>query len=157
ERGAHLVQGRVGEDLDAHVEAVGVAALELAALDDVAAGLDDRSGDRVHDAGAVLAHEGHHVAAGGGGGGVSGRHGWSVGERRGECGARVRHGERHQVDGLVSAPTGTGGASMAAAGRRLDRGSLGGVLAVLVTSVLWGTTGTAATFAPEVGPLAIGA
>lgn len=46
---------------------------------------------------------------------------------------------------------------MAAAGRRLDRGSLGGVLAVLVTSVLWGTTGTAATFAPDVGPLAIGA
>ena len=46
---------------------------------------------------------------------------------------------------------------MAAAGRRLDRGSLGGVLAVLVTAVLWGTTGTAATFAPDVGPLAIGA
>ena len=46
---------------------------------------------------------------------------------------------------------------MAPANGRLDRGSLGGVLAVLVTSVLWGTTGTAATFAPEVGPLAIGA
>lgn len=32
-----------------------------------------------------------------------------------------------------------------------------GVLAILVTSVLWGTTGTAATFAPEASPLAIGA
>lgn len=33
----------------------------------------------------------------------------------------------------------------------------GGVIAVLVTSFLWGTTGTAATFASDVGPLAIGA
>ena len=32
-----------------------------------------------------------------------------------------------------------------------------GVFLVLVASLLWGTTGTAATFAPEVGPLAIGA
>lgn len=32
-----------------------------------------------------------------------------------------------------------------------------GVSAVLVTAVLWGTTGAAATFAPEAGPLAIGA
>ncbi|MFH8800789.1 DMT family transporter [Streptomyces sp. NPDC017936] len=32
-----------------------------------------------------------------------------------------------------------------------------GPLFVLVASVLWGTTGTAATFAPAVGPLAIGA
>lgn len=32
-----------------------------------------------------------------------------------------------------------------------------GVLAVLVTSLLWGTTGTAATFASDAGPLAIGA
>jgi DME family drug/metabolite transporter len=32
-----------------------------------------------------------------------------------------------------------------------------GSLCVLVASVLWGTTGTAATFAPDVGPLAIGA
>ncbi|MEX5257040.1 DMT family transporter [Kocuria arenosa] len=32
-----------------------------------------------------------------------------------------------------------------------------GVAAILVTSVLWGTTGTAATFAPGAGPLAIGA
>lgn len=31
-----------------------------------------------------------------------------------------------------------------------------GVAAILVTSVLWGTTGTAATLAPTVGPLAIG-
>ena len=34
---------------------------------------------------------------------------------------------------------------------------LQGILAVLIASLLWGTTGTAATFAPEVGPLAIGA
>lgn len=32
-----------------------------------------------------------------------------------------------------------------------------GTLCVLAASVLWGTTGTAATFAPGVGPLAIGA
>ncbi|WP_022918602.1 DMT family transporter [Ruania albidiflava] len=32
-----------------------------------------------------------------------------------------------------------------------------GVLAIIITAVLWGTTGTAATFAPEAGPLAIGA
>ncbi|WP_424861871.1 DMT family transporter [Streptomyces sp. MMS24-I29] len=36
-------------------------------------------------------------------------------------------------------------------------GAGAGALAVLVASVLWGTTGTAATFAPQVGPLAIGA
>ena len=32
-----------------------------------------------------------------------------------------------------------------------------GLLAIAATSLLWGTTGTAATFAPSVGPLAIGA
>ncbi len=32
-----------------------------------------------------------------------------------------------------------------------------GALAVILASVLWGTTGTAATFAPGVGPLAVGA
>lgn len=32
-----------------------------------------------------------------------------------------------------------------------------GALFVLIAAVLWGTTGTAATFAPDVGPLAIGA
>lgn len=32
-----------------------------------------------------------------------------------------------------------------------------GIVCVLVASFLWGTTGTAATFAPEVGPMAIGA
>lgn len=31
-----------------------------------------------------------------------------------------------------------------------------GVVAVVIISVLWGTTGTAATFAPDAGPLAIG-
>lgn len=34
---------------------------------------------------------------------------------------------------------------------------LQGIGAVLIASMLWGTTGTAATFAPGVGPLAIGA
>lgn len=33
----------------------------------------------------------------------------------------------------------------------------GGIAAILVTAFLWGTTGTAATFAPGAGPLAIGA
>lgn len=32
-----------------------------------------------------------------------------------------------------------------------------GILAVVFASVLWGSTGTAATFAPQVSPLAIGA
>ncbi|MFJ3670511.1 DMT family transporter [Streptomyces sp. NPDC090106] len=36
-------------------------------------------------------------------------------------------------------------------------GTLTGSVCVLLASVLWGTTGTAATFAPAVGPLAIGA
>ncbi|MFE2218965.1 DMT family transporter [Streptomyces canus] len=42
---------------------------------------------------------------------------------------------------------------------RVDRGRTAGIgaLCVLAASVLWGTTGTAATFAPDVGPLAIGA
>lgn len=35
-------------------------------------------------------------------------------------------------------------------------GHSAGILAVVVTSVLWGTTGTAATFAPAASPLAIG-
>lgn len=35
--------------------------------------------------------------------------------------------------------------------------SLWGALFVVAASILWGTTGTAATFAPEVSPLAIGA
>lgn len=39
----------------------------------------------------------------------------------------------------------------------MNRPRLVGVSAILVTSVLWGTTGTAATFAPDTGPLAIGA
>lgn len=37
------------------------------------------------------------------------------------------------------------------------RASLWGALFVVGASILWGTTGTAATFAPGVGPLAIGA
>ncbi len=37
------------------------------------------------------------------------------------------------------------------------RGTPGGIAAVLAAAVLWGTTGTAATFAPGAGPLAIGA
>lgn len=39
----------------------------------------------------------------------------------------------------------------------MNRPRIVGVAAILATSVLWGTTGTAATFAPEAGPLAIGA
>ena len=38
----------------------------------------------------------------------------------------------------------------------MNRGRLAGIAAITVTSVLWGTTGTAATFAPGAGPLAIG-
>ncbi|AGF73651.1 DMT family transporter [Corynebacterium halotolerans] len=37
------------------------------------------------------------------------------------------------------------------------RDRLLGIGAITITSLLWGTTGTAATFAPEAGPLAIGA
>jgi DME family drug/metabolite transporter len=44
----------------------------------------------------------------------------------------------------------------AGAGPR-GRGAAAGALFVVLASVLWGTTGTAATLAPEVGPLAIGA
>jgi len=39
----------------------------------------------------------------------------------------------------------------------MRQGRLAGLLAITVSSVVWGTTGTAATFAPGVGPLAIGA
>ncbi|MHA7262824.1 EamA family transporter [Arthrobacter sp. TMN-37] len=39
----------------------------------------------------------------------------------------------------------------------MSRGLSLGAGAILVTSFLWGTTGTAATFAPDAGPLAIGA
>ncbi|WGW13433.1 EamA family transporter [Saxibacter everestensis] len=39
----------------------------------------------------------------------------------------------------------------------MNQGRLAGVAAILTTSFLWGTTGTAATFAPDAGPLAIGA
>jgi DME family drug/metabolite transporter len=39
----------------------------------------------------------------------------------------------------------------------MSRGLPLGAAAILVTSFLWGTTGTAATFAPGAGPLAIGA
>lgn len=39
----------------------------------------------------------------------------------------------------------------------MSGGRLMGIGAITVTSLLWGTTGTAATFAPQAGPLAIGA
>lgn len=39
----------------------------------------------------------------------------------------------------------------------MSRGLSGPAVAILVTAFLWGTTGTAATFAPDAGPLAIGA
>ena len=41
--------------------------------------------------------------------------------------------------------------------RRPAKNSLAGMAAIMVTAILWGTTGTAATFAPEVGPIAMGA
>ncbi|MGV3069534.1 EamA family transporter, partial [Proteus mirabilis] len=34
---------------------------------------------------------------------------------------------------------------------------LGGIVGVLIAAILWGTTGTAATYAPGLSPLAIGA
>ena len=37
-----------------------------------------------------------------------------------------------------------------------SRQNLLGIAAITLTSILWGTTGTAATFAPDAGPLAIG-
>ncbi|WP_028659946.1 DMT family transporter [Nocardioides insulae] len=39
----------------------------------------------------------------------------------------------------------------------MTEGRIAGLTAILITSCLWGTTGTAATFAPAAGPLAIGA
>ena len=39
----------------------------------------------------------------------------------------------------------------------MKRRALPGIFAVLIAGFLWGTTGTAATFAPTVGPLAMGA
>ena len=62
----------------------------------------------------------------------------------------------------VTRPAAQGRVSHAGGGDwGLRRGAAGragwGALCVLAASVLWGTTGTAATFAPAVGPLAIGA
>lgn len=48
-------------------------------------------------------------------------------------------------------------ASTSAQGPSVTSGTALGILAVLLTAVLWGTTGTAATFAPKVSPVAIGA
>ncbi|MBP2387819.1 DMT family transporter [Paeniglutamicibacter kerguelensis] len=39
----------------------------------------------------------------------------------------------------------------------MNRGRMLAIGAITITSILWGTTGTAATFAPDAGPLAIGA
>ncbi|QNX33539.1 DMT family transporter [Acinetobacter seifertii] len=39
----------------------------------------------------------------------------------------------------------------------IKNSNYGGTIAILVASILWGTTGTAAAFAPTLGPLAIGA
>lgn len=40
----------------------------------------------------------------------------------------------------------------------LSSGSrLGGIAGVLIAAILWGTTGTAATYAPGLSPLAVGA
>ncbi|MFD7292316.1 DMT family transporter [Streptomyces sp. NPDC059897] len=46
---------------------------------------------------------------------------------------------------------------MTETGRPTPAGAGVGALCVLAASLLWGTTGTSATFAPDVGPLAIGA
>ncbi|MGW2342412.1 DMT family transporter [Streptomyces sp. NPDC001661] len=46
---------------------------------------------------------------------------------------------------------------MTGTGRPTRTGAGAGALCVLAASLLWGTTGTSATFAPDVGPLAIGA
>ena len=53
-----LLRGRRRLDLEAEEEPAGVVAGELLALGDVAARCDDRTGERVHDAGAVGADEG---------------------------------------------------------------------------------------------------
>src|SRR5699024_6130796 len=42
-------------------------------------------------------------------------------------------------------------------GAGLTRDRLGGLAATTLTPILWGTTGTAAPFAPGLGPLALGA
>lgn len=38
-----------------------------------------------------------------------------------------------------------------------QQGTAGGVMAIIFACFLWGTTGTAASFAPDVSALAIGA
>lgn len=65
--------------------------------------------------------------------------------------SRLRGAAAAQSRSAVSAP-----GPLAGAGARGGAAGIG-TLAVLAASLLWGTTGTAATFAPEVGPLAIGA
>ena len=57
---------------------------------------------------------------------------------------------------LSGGPASSGSATDSAAGPSLTA-PLWGALFVVAASVLWGTTGTAATFAPSAGPLAIGA
>lgn len=66
------------------------------------------------------------------------------------------------TSGTRAARVGVGDGVGAQAGRALASSApvgaaAPGVLAVVAAALLWGTTGTAATFAPEVGPLAVGA
>lgn len=56
------------------------------------------------------------------------------------------------ASGVVSAGPGSG-----TPGPDPRRAAASGALAVLAAAVLWGTTGTTAALAPEVGPLAVGA
>src|SRR5690606_5528248 len=73
---------------------------------------------------------------------------------------RTRMATAHaQTPARRSLATTDGAPRRAGCGRRrkLISGTGLGTLAILVTAVLWGTTGTAATFAPEVSPLAMGA
>src|SRR6185312_14348913 len=68
-------------------------------------------------------------------------------------GPRRPGGRRRPASACPPERSGPAGRAVSPAARHIGRGTL----CVLAASVLWGTTGTAATFAPGVGPLAIGA
>ena len=65
--------------------------------------------------------------------------------------------EANHRTGSPAGTSGTSGTSAAPGFPAGARGAAAGALFVALASVLWGTTGTAATLAPDVGPLAIGA
>ena len=66
--------------------------------------------------------------------------------------SRRLHRVRELALQLVDAAVGS-----AAAGTEVSRAASSGSVCVLAAAVLWGTTGTAAALAPEVGSLAVGA